>query len=157
MLETKSASAKLQEGDIAPVLSVLDQDDRQVLINYSDSNMPTVLYFLSAHCGWCDRNAANVAALVATSSNRYRFYPISRDKDNPAEYVKRLRWPFSVFYRPVDASLLRLGVTPQTIVVSSKGKVVKNWHGAYAGAVQEDVESFFDVRLPGLTMTASSQ
>lgn len=45
----------------------------------------------------------------------------------------------------------KLGATPQTIVVSPEGKVIKNWMGAYSGDKAREVEEYFNVRLPGLT------
>ena len=44
----------------------------------------------------------------------------------------------------------RLSGTPQTIVVSSRGEVMKNWNGAYVGDVKHEVESYFGIILPGL-------
>jgi len=44
---------------------------------------------------------------------------------------------------------LKLGGTPQTIVVSPEGKVQRNWFGAYADNTNE-VESALGVTLPGL-------
>jgi hypothetical protein len=45
----------------------------------------------------------------------------------------------------------RLGGTPQTIVISTDGKVLQNWVGAYADKQQMEVEKFFGLTLPGLT------
>jgi hypothetical protein len=46
---------------------------------------------------------------------------------------------------------LKLGATPQMIVISPDGKVVKNWVGVLAEGQLKDAEKFFDVGLPGLT------
>jgi len=46
---------------------------------------------------------------------------------------------------------LGLGSTPQTIVISAEGRVLKNWKGAYGERVQPDVEAYFGIRLPGLS------
>lgn len=48
--------------------------------------------------------------------------------------------------------MLGLGATPQT-VVSREGRVVKNWIGAFGPNSQADVEEFFGVQLPGLTVS----
>jgi len=44
-----------------------------------------------------------------------------------------------------------------TIVISSEGKVLDDWSGAYAQATREDVESFFKIKLPGITPTSNDR
>ena len=46
---------------------------------------------------------------------------------------------------------LHLGATPQTLVVSADGTVLRNWLGAFTDEIGTEVESLFDVDLPGLT------
>jgi hypothetical protein len=46
---------------------------------------------------------------------------------------------------------LGLGSTPQTIVISPEGRVLKNWTGSYGEQVQAELEEYFQIRLPGLT------
>jgi hypothetical protein len=52
---------------------------------------------------------------------------------------------------PESIEMLGLASTPQTIVIGSDGKVLKNWVGAFTSRVQPEIEQFFEVRLPGLT------
>jgi hypothetical protein len=40
--------------------------------------------------------------------------------------------------------------TPQTIVLTRKGTVLRSWTGAYAGEVRREIEEYFDVVLPPL-------
>ena len=49
---------------------------------------------------------------------------------------------------------LGLGNTPQTIVVSPEGEILKVWMGAYLEEMQPEVEAFFGLNLPGLTSLA---
>jgi hypothetical protein len=49
-----------------------------------------------------------------------------------------------------------LGATPATIVISSAGRVLKSWVGAYAGTVKTEVEAYFGVGLPGLVPNAGA-
>jgi hypothetical protein len=44
--------------------------------------------------------------------------------------------------------LYGLGSTPETIVISSQGKVVERWLGAYEGGTKRDMERFFSANLP---------
>jgi hypothetical protein len=57
------------------------------------------------------------------------------------------------YSKPTEAfvSSLGLGSTPQTIVISSQGKIEKNWIGAYGDDTKKEVEDYFGVVLPGLT------
>ena len=42
-----------------------------------DGVLPTVLYYFSPTCGWCERNWDNVRALSAAAPGRYRFIGLS--------------------------------------------------------------------------------
>jgi len=44
------------------------------------------------------------------------------------------------------------GVTPQTILVGTDGVVKKVWLGALTATQQSEVEKYFSVRLPGLSL-----
>jgi hypothetical protein len=52
--------------------------------------------------------------------------------------------PFSV------TSAYKSSGTPETIIISPEGRVVRAWPGAYTGQFQHEVENFFNVSLPGL-------
>ena len=49
----------------------------------------------------------------------------------------------------ITRNSLKIGGTPQTIVLSKNGEVLKSWRGAYMSTVKDDVENFFGIRLPG--------
>jgi peroxiredoxin len=153
-LDARAAEARLAEGDVVPSLSVHDHLDRASSISFHDTAQPTVLYFLSVHCPWCDRNNANLTRLVTAAESHYRIIIISRDTENPAAYMAQRNLRAPVYYRLAESAKLKLGITPQTIVVSSQGRVLKNWYGAYSGPLQREIESYFNVELPGLTDVA---
>jgi len=60
--------------------------------------------------------------------------------------------PFSSYANipPNVVSALNLVSTPQTLVVSPNGKLLKHWRGAFAGKIQAEIEQYFGVKLPGL-------
>ena len=64
--------------------------------------------------------------------------------------AQKLSFPVYSALSPETIKALGLGGTPQTIVVSTDGKVIKNWMGAYTETIQPEVETFFGVRLPGV-------
>lgn len=51
---------------------------------------------------------------------------------------------------PSSISDLKLGTTPETIVVSRDGLVLRDWRGAYTGATKQQMEEFFSMGLPDL-------
>lgn len=112
---------------------------------------PAVLYFFSTSCGWCERNWPNVLALEASTRGRYEFIGISNSIDT-AEFVSERALPFICLtgLRIEALRRLHIGGTPRTIVVSSDGRVVRDWVGAYTETTLEEVERFFSVNLPGL-------
>jgi hypothetical protein len=50
---------------------------------------------------------------------------------------------------------MRLGVTPETIIVAPSGSVLGDWIGAYTGIQKAFVERFFAVRLPEISGAAN--
>ncbi len=73
------------------------------------------------------------------------------EKDLP-DYITSKDFHFPVLTRLSLDTLktYKLGGTPQTLVISSEGRVQKTWMGAYMGDTKKDIEAFFNVRLPDL-------
>lgn len=155
LAETTTREARYQEGELMPPLEVLNEMSTPQRVTYSEYATPTVLYFLSTRCGWCDRNRSNLDALVRGITPHYRVFVIARDVESPSAYVTANHLSYPLFYRPTSTGRLKLGVTPQTIVVSQEGRVLKNWYGAYHGTLLEEVRAFFGVDLPGLVDATS--
>jgi hypothetical protein len=134
-------------GTRLPALPVRTLGGETTMIEVS---RPTIFYYFSPTCGWCERNWPNVKALIATIGDRYRFVGIS---PSPVvrEYVSSHELTFDVF-ATVDAEAARMynfGGTPRTIVVGAGGVVERVWDGAYLNARQREVERAFAVLLPG--------
>jgi hypothetical protein len=121
-------------------------------ITYQDTDKPTVLYILSPDCIWCERNGENIAKL-GELGDRFRFIGLSMTESGLKEYVEKQHFKFPVYTRVAAEAVtsLGLGTTPQTIVISPEGRVLKNWTGAYSDRTRGEVEEFFQTRLPGLT------
>lgn len=149
----KRAENMLNVGvSVPPIPAKRWGDDQQEVISFSDTNRPTVLYIFTPPCSWCKRNNDNFNALVAQKSEQYRFIGLSLSKDGLGEYLTthHLSIPIYVDLSKDTAAAYKLGGTPQTLVISPQGTVVKNWKGAYTGGQEAEVESFFQVKLPGL-------
>ena len=155
---------KVKGGNVAPELpqkvalgtkvepikaSSLDGVAQTIL--YQDTNKPTVLYVLSPDCVWCERNRENIAKL-GELGDRFRFIGISLTEKGLKEYVEKQHFKFPIYTRIAAEAMtsLGLGTTPQTIVISPEGRVLKNWTGAYTDRTRGEVEEFFQTRLPGL-------
>jgi thioredoxin-related protein len=123
------------------------------MINYADVSQPTVLYIFSPACVWCNRNLENIKTLAHERGNSYRFIGLSLSDDKLKEFVEARQLNFPVYKNlsPESARLLGIEGTPQTIIVSHEGKVLKNWAGAFGPDLQPEVENFFDLHLPGVS------
>jgi hypothetical protein len=121
-------------------------------IEFTSTGRPTVLYIFTPTCHWCARNKGNISALVQNSGDKFRFLGVSLAQNGLSEYVRKnsVGCPTYTNLTPDTINELGLGNTPQTIVVSSEGRVLKNWSGAYGGKMQREIEEYFQVTLPGL-------
>jgi len=152
LAETMRAQARLAAGDKVPPIVARDPEGHTAVLDYSSTNLPTVLFVISPTCGWCTKNIMNMRALTERAGSRYRFVGLSVSSDKVADYVKENKLDFPVY---TDLPFLpmkeyKLGGTPQTIVVSPKGDVMKVWSGAFADNLQKEVEAYFGVNLPGI-------
>lgn len=152
LVSRMKSESRLTQGDKVPAITARDLQGRTAVLDYAGTNLPTVLFVITPTCGWCTKNIMNMRTLAANASDRYRFVGLSLDSDKLVDYVKQNQLEFPVY---TELPLLpmkqyKLGGTPQTIVVSPKGEVLKVWSGAFADNLQKDVESYFGVRLPGI-------
>lgn len=112
----------------------------------------TVLYVFSPSCTWCERNLENIRTLASARGDSYRFIGLSLASANLEDYIRSSKLSFPVYTKLSKDVLqkLKLGSTPQTMVISPEGRVMKNWRGAYGEELRSEIEEFFSVRLPGL-------
>ena len=159
-LRVRSVMARLAQpttlniGDPVPPIALVDLQGRDTRLAY-DIARDTVIYYFSPKCPWSQRNERNIASLVTNMSQKYRFVgyttvPIARTETKLAQSDL-----IPILTDGTDASRsLRLEYklvgTPQTIVISRDGRVIKNWQGAYTGDLKSEVERFFGVQLPDL-------
>jgi len=90
-----------------------------------------VLLLFSASCGVCDENWPNWQRLLADPSLSSQLVPISFDKSVADEYLKKHQISDREVLVGLDPDIvksMRLGMTPQTIVVR-QGKVEHSWVG----------------------------
>jgi peroxiredoxin len=123
------------------------------VISYAEEERPVVLYVFTPQCSWCARNLANFKALLAHERGTYRFVGLSLTDKDLQDYAAKNQLDCPIYFNPAEETMreYKLGGTPQTIVISREGKVLKNWVGAYTGQQQTEVEQFFQLSLPGMT------
>lgn len=143
-------------GTSAPVMHVKSLDGEPVTLDFT--GRPTILYYFSPQCGWCERNWPNIKALVAATEGRYRFVGLSTTAD-VADYLATRGLSFEV-YSGVDAEAARVYYfrgTPHTVLVSGDGRVEHAWAGAYGPRQQTEMERAFGVVLPGVQIPPTAR
>jgi len=146
------SESRLALGDTLPAIVAKDPHGRTAILDYSETQLPTVVFTFTPTCGWCTKNVMNMRALVENTGSRYRFVGLSLSSDKLIDYVKENKLQFPIY---TDLPILtmreyKLGGTPQTIVVSHEGQVIRFWSGAFAEDLQREVEDYFSVKLPGI-------
>ncbi len=147
---------QLQVGALVPPIIATDLDGRRATVAYAGSNRLTVLYFFSPECGWCARNLDNVKALLKAKSEDSNFIGLCLSQGGLADYVhtNKLEIPILTGLSRETIAAYKLSGTPQTLVISPEGRVVKNWPGAWINKQKSDIEAFFHVSLPGIPLTS---
>jgi|SRR4051812_20631886 hypothetical protein len=128
---------------------VVDEKHNSIQLSFDDQEQkPTVLYIISPTCTWCKANETSIKTLATTAHSRYRFIGISLSEE--LESSRSNKFPFPIYsIASFDAIQgLRLGTTPQTIVISTRGRIVNDWSGAYINDVRLQVQDVFNVALP---------
>jgi hypothetical protein len=127
-------------------------------------NMDTVIYVFSAACGWCRRDYANLSALDSQLSARgYSLVLVTLDPESDALRAYLAKHPVRRKVFVVDSTSVvpelarKLKATPQVIVLSPLGLIKRHWVGALFDTKQAEVEAFFKVTLPGLTVRKESR
>lgn len=148
---SRVAELPLKVGTVVPGFQAVDLEGQTQFVAYDErGGKLTVLYVFTPPCHWCERNVDNLKELVARKGDGYRFIGISLAQDGLSDYVSRNGLPVYTNLSGETKKAYKLGGTPQTIVVSAEGQVLKDWVGAYTGIQQKQVEQYFGVSLPGL-------
>jgi AhpC/TSA family len=147
----------LDVGTVVPPVDVTDSAGRRVTLGFGPDSLPIVLYWFGPQCSWCRRNETEVERLARALNGKYRFISVASSRNGLTEYLSS-----SSANRPIYSdetgnirSAYGLGSTPQTIVFSTQGTLVKSWTGTYEGDTRVDIERFFNIRFDDETSVAS--
>lgn len=149
----KVAESQLKIGTAVPPIKVKSLDGRVDEISYRDLDRPTILYVFTPQCKWCARNLDNLKTLSNEKAGQYRFVGISLSEGDLEKYASdnKLQFPVYTGVSSDARQIYRMSSTPQTIVISPEGVILQNWIGAYVGDQKSQIESYFSVKLPGIT------
>lgn len=144
------SEGSLQAGAKVPPLAGRLLTGERVSIAYNADEKPMMIYIFSPLCGWCKKNTNSVRSLIEQISSKHRVIGISMVSEGLSQSVTESGFKFPVLHElpPSIVSAYKLGGTPQTIIVSSDGKILQNWIGAYGGSIREEIEKYFGVKLP---------
>jgi peroxiredoxin len=158
MINGQPWQTQLQVGSVVPPIVGKELDGRRATVAYAGSDRLTILYIFTPHCGWCARNSDNFQALVKATSEANRFIGLSLSEVGLAEYVRtnKLTIPVLTQLSSETINAYKLGGTPQTLVISPEGRVLKNWQGAWTNKQKSDIEAYFHVNLPGIELTSAA-
>jgi len=145
-------------GTFLSSVTVSNLNNHQETITLAGTGVPTVLYVFSPTCVWCDRNIKNIKTLADLKKDSFHFVGLSLADGNLDKYVNKHEFNFPVYKKlqMENINTLKLGSTPQTIVISPEGKVLKSWTGAYGARLKGEIETFFGAQLPGTTVQEES-
>jgi hypothetical protein len=154
-LQATVSSLKSEQSTTAgmrlPPLTAQDMSGQSITIRYDETERPTLLYVFTPACGWCKKNEENINSLANQTGNRLRIIGVTLSQDGLVEYVAD-RFPPVKVIKPDSRTIIayKLSGTPETILVSSQGVVLRVWKGAYADSTQRELEEYFHIKLPGL-------
>ena len=145
-------AASLAPGTMVQPITVTSLSGTREIVDYKKYDKPTVIYVISPSCVWCKRNTQNINALASRKAEAFHFVGVSLSEPGLAEYLNSHGLDFPTYQQlaPESRQMLGLGATPQTIVISRDGRVLKNWIGAFNSELQPEIEEFFGIQLPGL-------
>jgi len=144
-----SAAQFLPVGSEAPAFEAHDLQGRTVSVKFNADDRDTLLYAFSPTCHWCERNRANIQAIL---KSRPDLHIVGVALSGDAKQLMSADNPFTTTLRPTAATVNAFGLraTPTTILISAQGKVLKEWPGAYTGPIAVDIARVLAVSLPGL-------
>ena len=116
------------------------------------TDRPTLLYVLRPDCHWTLQNMPNFNALSDASGREFSVVGLSLSALGLAEFVQGYHVSVPIYYGADPRVIERLGVsgTPETLLISTRGTVLRSWRGAYSPKVQKEIGSQLQLQFPGL-------
>ena len=135
----------LKTGDTLTPFEIIDGSGAKTRLEFGRGEDRTLLLVFSVSCPACEKNMPIWTALLATAPPpSVRVVAIQTDKVGPAgEKSPKLEqaFPFPVYAvgHPQPAPLAKVPYIPATVVLDSKGVVIKAWFGVLSADQQHDL------------------
>lgn len=140
----------LRVGESVPSEVLKSIDGSPWTLDYAGQTNPTILYIFTPRCEWCEKNVENAAALATQSTRRYRFIGVSLSGAEPdlRKYMDAHDIRYPVYVAPPRFSTdYKVAATPTTVLISSRGRVMDTWNGAYFGDTASAMEAYLHIHL----------
>jgi hypothetical protein len=151
----------LTPGEAVSTLHGYGLDNRPVVVDYAQQGRPTVVYVIEERGGYfVKQNEPNFAALLTQAQGRFTFVVLCPvDTGALRDYLATAQpaWkgaPVTIVANVSEDQRqeMCLFMYPQTLVISTAGRVIRNFQGAYtkasSNAQPEVIEAFFGIKLP---------
>jgi peroxiredoxin len=150
-------SMVLKQGDIVPSFSGIDIDGKSFTLDYGNDPRKAVMLVFSPRCGFCTKNMPNWNAITrGIDRNSYRIVAVSIASEGVKEYVSQHNLtdvPIIGEVDPKSRVSYEMSVTPQTILIDSRGKVERVWTGVLRPEERNEVEQFLSLKLPTIELS----
>lgn len=147
-LSARATSVQTDNRGLVYPLVGRELDGKPATVEFTGQPLPTVVYIFSPTCHFCEANAANFAAIYKSAEHSHRFVGVATSTAGLRCYLAENAMTFQVL-TGVRKGSWSLGATPQMVVVSRDGALVRNWVGV-PDSKRWELESYFGVTLPGL-------
>jgi len=147
---THPPQSGLDAGTLMPPFSATDISGQHKRVEFESNALPTLLYVFSPTCSWCERNSPWVLSLQSQSAGKFRMLGLSLSSNGLREFVRSHAITFPVYSDIPQGTIsaYRLGPTPETILVSSSGRLARVWMGAYGESSRASIEQALAIRFP---------
>jgi hypothetical protein len=127
-------------GDTVPLVDGLRVDGTRAKVDFQDLR-PTLIYYFSPTCIWCDKNAAQVKHLIEQVGDRYKVIAVAATRVTAEEATEKGLKPELVISQVPVSTLKKahLAVTPMTLLVAPGGEVSGVWSGAFTKSTVSEI------------------
>jgi peroxiredoxin len=144
-------SLELNPGAMVSTLRGVDINGNNIDINYSQDPRKTLLLIFSPDCDYCTQNMPIWKNILSNiDKNSFRVIAISLEPEGTKEYIIRHHLdsvPVITKLYLKGADTYKMGLTPETILIDSNGKVEKVWKGLIDGESRKEIEQSLGIRL----------
>jgi len=149
----------LAEGDSVPsVILGRGRDGKPASFAFGSQGKPTVVYVISPFSPFVTANENRFASLMQQAGKKFSWLLLSPSENRFDAYFDKVRPTLPLLSMgiagiPPDVkAAMMLGGYPQTLVIDSNSRVLKNFMGAYdldsISAKPHEINRYFGIKLP---------